>query len=70
MNIIRIIVLFFLGLLARRFYLAMKSRAHAGGSRFSRSSETPGVSHASQPKQPIQDLTEQDISDADFEEIP
>ena len=58
MTIIRLILLFFLGLLGRRIYRAFKP---------SGPKPQPKVTPESQA---MDDLTEQDISDADFEEIP
>jgi hypothetical protein len=54
MTIIRLILLLFLGLIGRRIYRAFKSP----------------VKDAPENPQVMDDLTEQDISDADFEEIP
>ena len=54
MTVIRLILLFLLGLLGRIIYRAFKSP----------------VKNAPEKPQVMDDLTEQDISDADFEEIP
>ena len=70
MNIIRFILLVFLVLVGRRFYLALKHRVSRGPSRSARHTAGPaGGGHQENP-QGMEDLTEQDISDADFEEIP
>ena len=70
MTIFRLLLLFLFGRLVRRFYLSVKSRVFpAAGGR----PRNPGVENGStppQPGKPMKDLTEQDISDADFEEIP
>ncbi len=58
MTIIRLILLFLLGLLGRRIYRAFKPSGPKAPSKV-----TP-------ESQAMDDLTEQDISDADFEEIP
>lgn len=70
MTIFRLLLLFLFGLLVRRFYLSVKSRVmpHVTGP-----GPKPGVKDGNQAPeagQPMTDLTEQDISDADFEEIP
>ena len=58
MTIIRLILLFLLGLLGRRIYRAFKPSGPKA---------PPKVTPETQA---MDDLTEQDISDADFEEIP
>ena len=70
MNIFRILIFFLFGLLVRRFYLSLKSRviSNPSGSARNQGAKDPGSPQ--QPGQPMNDLTEQDISDADFEEIP
>jgi len=70
MIIIRILLFALLGLLGRGIYRAFKSsgslnrRGPSGGPE-----ESPGH-NGPQTSRPMDDLTEQDISDADFEEIP
>jgi hypothetical protein len=68
MMIFRLILLALLGLLGRRIYLALKggSPARPGPSARDRAHPPPGPDGA----EPLRDLTDQDISDADFEEIP
>jgi hypothetical protein len=68
MSFLRLLLLLLVGLVVRRLYLAFKS-VKAGG--------YPSPDHGQRsrdkgPKKPkrMDDLTEQDISDADFEEIP
>ncbi len=70
MNIFRILIFFLFGLLVRRLYLSLKSRviSNPTGSAPGGGVNDPGS--AQQSGQPLKDLTEQDISDADFEEIP
>ncbi len=70
MNIFRILIFFLFGLLVRRFYLSLKSRVVSDRSGPARDQGTDGPGSPPQPDQPLKDLTEQDISDADFEEIP
>ena len=70
MFIIRFILLVFLGLMARRLYLAFKSRGPAAASRSGQGSAGPGKPGTNRPEHGMEDLTEQDIDDADFEEIP
>jgi hypothetical protein len=70
MFIIRFLLLLFLILLVRRVYLAYKS---SGTRKQFRSTKGPAPKRAPGAKrknQGMEDLTEQDISDADFEEIP
>jgi hypothetical protein len=72
MILVRLFFLFIIGLFARRIWRAFKGQA--------RPSYRPGSSEKSkagnpsdQTKQPngaISDITEQEIDDADFEEIP
>lgn len=70
MSIIRFILLVFLGLMVRRMYLAVKRRG-LGGRGGSAGNTGSGQQTGNPPSDPsMQDLTEQDISDADFEEIP
>ncbi len=70
MNIFRILIFFLFGLLVRRFYLSLKSRVVADRGGPPRNGGTDGPGSHPEPDQPLKDLTEQDISDADFEEIP
>ena len=63
MTLIRLILLVFVGFMARRLYLALKSPGRSG-SRKSTTSPTPEATAG------MKDLTDQDIDDADFEEIP
>jgi hypothetical protein len=64
MPFIRFILLVFLGLMVRRIYLSFKGRKR---SEFGSNDGDPGESST---ERPMKDLTEQDIDDADFEEIP
>ena len=69
MTIIRLLLLLFLGLLVRRVYRTVKASLAAVGGR----GGPTGVAqdgHPSVANPEVKDLTEQDISDADFEEIP
>ena len=68
MPIFRLILLFIFGLLVRRVYLSFKS-AVSGGRPDPNHGKPSGNTDPVQPP-PMDDLTEQDISDADFEEIP
>jgi hypothetical protein len=68
MSILRLILLFVFGLLVRRVYLAFKS-ATSGSRPDPNHGKPSGNSDPGKP-QAMDDLTEQDISDADFEEIP
>ena len=70
MNIFRLLIFFLFGLLVRRFYLSLKSRVISNPTGPGRSQGVDGRSRSSSIDQPMKDLTEQDISDADFEEIP
>ena len=64
MNILRILLLFLLFLMGRRLYRAFRD---TGRPRVRR----PGPDRADKPGQKkMKDLTDQDIDDADFEEIP
>ena len=62
MFLIRLFWLLLLGLLGRRFYLSWKASREASRTRVSPTS--PAEKSDTAP------LTDQDISDADFEEIP
>jgi len=62
MNIIRLLLFVLLGLFARRVYLFVKGLGRSAGPRTAAPPEVPDPG--------LKDLTEQDISDADFEEIP
>jgi hypothetical protein len=68
MFILRLILLFIFGLLVRRVYLAFKS-ATSGGRPDPNHGKPPGKDDSDKPPA-MDDLTEQDIDDADFEEIP
>jgi hypothetical protein len=70
MFIIRFILLVFLGLLGRRIYLALKSSGSRRSGQSSHRPAGPATGGPQQNPQGMEDLTEQDISDADFEEIP
>jgi len=70
MNIFRLLLFFLFGLLIRRFYLSLKSRVISASPGSARRPGTQDVSSPLPPDPPLKDLTEQDISDADFEEIP
>jgi hypothetical protein len=70
MFIIRFLFLIFLGLMARRLYLAFKARGAPTAGRPGRGSPGPGKPGTKRPGGGLENLTEQDISDADFEEIP
>ena len=70
MFIIRFLLLVFLGLMARRLYLSFKSRGSGSSARSKQGSPPPGEPGTKRTGQGMDDLTEQDISDADFEEIP
>jgi len=63
MTFIRLILLVFVGYLARRLYLSWKSPGRSEN-RKSQASVQP------EAKAGMKDLTDQDIDDADFEEIP
>jgi hypothetical protein len=63
MNILRILLLILLFLMGRRLYRAFRD---TGRPRVRRSEPNP----APKPGQKMKDLTDQDIDDADFEEIP
>ena len=69
MIIFRIILLFFLGLLGRRLYVAFRALGSAGGRGAAPSGDQSGAGVPGSDRA-MKDLTEQDISDADFEEIP
>ena len=68
--ILRLILLFFLGLMGRSIYRALKFPGHAGRTRPSHTPTGSTGRRTARTSQPVDDLTEQDISDADFEEIP
>jgi hypothetical protein len=68
--ILRLILLFLLGLMGRSIYRALKFPGNAGRSRPPKTSEGSTESRTSRTSQVMDDLTEQEISDADFEEIP
>ena len=68
--ILRLILLFLLGLMGRSIYRALKFPGHAERRRQSKTSAGSNGSRTSGAPQTVDDLTEQDISDADFEEIP
>ncbi len=70
MNIFRLLIIFLFGLLVRRLYLSVKSRVISDPSGPGRKRGLDDQSSSPGPDQPMKDLTEQDISDADFEEIP
>jgi hypothetical protein len=70
MNIFRLLLFFLFGLLVRRTYLSFKSRIASGPAGPAPGSGTGGGNSQPGPGQVPPDLTEQDISDADFEEIP
>ena len=70
MNIFRILIFILFGLLVRRFYLSVKSRVISNPSGPARKQGVNDPGSPQPPDQPMKDLTEQDISDADFEEIP
>ncbi len=62
MSLMRLLLLFLLGLMARRLFLAFRR---------SQSQERPSAGAERAPEEPrYSDLTEQGIDDADFEEIP
>ena len=63
MTLIRLILFILVGYMARRLYLGVKSVARSGERK---PPEGPGT----QPKAEVKDLTDQDIDDAEFEEIP
>jgi hypothetical protein len=69
MLIFRLVILALLGLLGRRIYLALK-----GGSPAKPGSARRGPTAGDRPEPgsggSLKGLTDQDISDADFEEIP
>jgi hypothetical protein len=70
MNIFKLFLFFLFGLLVRRAYLSLRSLAKPGPSG---PAQGPGNGSGNGPPPPGRaagDLTEQDISDADFEEIP
>lgn len=70
MNILRLLLFVFLGLVVRRVYLSVKASLSAAGSRGGgRGPDSPDKDPAG-ANSDMKDLTEQDISDADFEEIP
>ena len=70
MNFLRLLLFVFLGLMVRRVYLSVKASLSAAGSRGGgRGSVTPEEGPTGANSE-LKDLTEQDISDADFEEIP
>jgi len=68
MLILRLILLFIFGLLVRRLYLAVKAVGTGGYP--SPDHKKSGRKNDPGKTKPVDDLTEQDISDADFEEIP
>jgi len=70
MFIIRLILIIFFVLMGRRLYIALKSSGSRGRSRSAPRPTGPATRGADQHPQGMEDLTEQDISDADFEEIP
>jgi hypothetical protein len=70
MTIFRLLLLFLFGLLVRRFYLSVKSRVMPNAADSSAKRDAGDMNNAPTADQPMKDLTEQDISDADFEEIP
>jgi hypothetical protein len=69
MRIVQLILLFMFGLLIRRFFRALKMGSQprnprqGNGSHSDQGNETPA-------KEALRDITEQEIDDADFEEIP
>ncbi len=70
MNILRLLLFVFLGLMVRRVYLSVKASLSSAGSRSGgRGPASPDEGPAGANSE-MKDLTEQDISDADFEEIP
>jgi hypothetical protein len=68
MFILRLILLFISGLLVRRLYLAFKA-VGTGGHPSPNHGKPDRNNNPGNPR-PVDDMTEQDISDADFEEIP
>jgi len=69
MFLFRLLLLFFLGLMIRRIWLSItRARRPRPGSDPSQQNEGQGpAAHTGKPGSPI---TEQEIDDADFEEIP
>ena len=67
MNLMRLLLLFLVGLMARRIYRAVKGAGQKRRRPPRENVETPGGGQADSG---FTDLTEQGIDDADFEEIP
>ena len=68
MPIFRLILLFIFGLLVRQVYRAFKSVGSGGHP--SKNHGKPSRNSDPEKSQATDELTEQDIDDADFEEIP
>jgi hypothetical protein len=63
MTLIRLILFVLVGYMARRLYLGVKSVARSG-------ERKPSAAPGPPSKAEVKDLTDQDIDDAEFEEIP
>ena len=68
MFLIRLFLLFFVGMMIRRLFRSIRSKAGKTSAQESEGVRQPGGSAADKPD--YKDLTEQGIDDADFEEIP
>ena len=69
MNILKLILLILFAVTIRRVYLAVTGSGVAG-TRTGSQSPSGDSSPDANPNGPLKDLSDQDISDADFEEIP
>ena len=70
MNIFRLLLFVLLGLFVRRLYLFVKGLVPGSGSGSPRNSGAKRPDDAPAGEAELKEFTEQDISDADFEEIP
>ncbi len=71
MSILRLIFLFFIGLFVRRlFSRAVKPSSRPSSANHGSSSSNGKSNNRGQGTEPLRDITEQEIDDADFEEIP
>jgi len=69
MNILRLLFLFFVGLFVRRLFTKSKRKAPKASQGTGSFSSNGNNSSTNNPES-LRDITEQEIDDADFEEIP
>lgn len=71
MNILRLLLLFFVGLFVRRLFTkGPKTKSDTFRSSDSSSHGPSGNKNTKEKPESLRDITEQEIDDADFEEIP